>query len=145
MCTPTEVIKGLNAAMNHVKSCGFKFSTCYPLPCKDGTDVMHLTTEELIVDDDITQARSNHVTFDNGTSGKQLKLQYHVRVLPFISGQVLDSVDKQHLTPNLLKEVGKMIGSVNKELKVSQTYTIIHLATHSILFFETGLLNETRL
>ena len=29
LCTPTEVIKGLNAMMNHVRSCQFQFALCH--------------------------------------------------------------------------------------------------------------------
>ena len=128
LCTPTEVIKGLNAMMNHIRACRFQFSTCYPLPCKDGTDVMHLTADELTnvnysggwsnqVLDEIKSDSS--LTMSSTSSCKQPELRYHVRVLVFIPGQVFDSVDKQHLTPALLQEVGEMIGKLNREVKVS--------------------------
>lgn len=102
MCTPTEVIKGINAMMKYVQECKFKFLTSYPLPSENGTDVVHLTAKELAGEGKSTQS----------------ELQYHVQVFPFIAGEVLDSVGKQYMTPTLLQEVGEMIGKLNKELKV---------------------------
>ena len=111
-----------------------------PLPCKDGTDVVHLTADELTDNTTDLYERPDQLLSQDSRSSmtgkiltEQTKLQYHVRVLPFISGQVLDSVDKRYLTPALLQEVGRTIGSVNKELKV-RFYTRFFYIDITILF-----------
>ena len=44
--------------------------------------------------------------------------EFSARVMRFVSGQTLDSLDKQHLTPKLLFEVGAYIGRVDTALQV---------------------------
>lgn len=144
LCTPAEVIKGLNAVMNHVKSCNFQFETCYPLPCKDGTDVLHLTAAELTGESgDVEGSDHKVITKEpNSWTSEQPELRYHVRVLPFISGEVFDSVDKKFLTPMLLQEVGEMIGKVDKELKVSATTMVTCTIDNTVVLCNAGELHQ---
>lgn len=128
LCASDGVMRGLNKLMSHVRLCEFPFSTCYALPSRAGTDVVHLAAEELTVEYDFeTPELSSQGCEDSAmvdcvgdTSYIDVmpKLLYHVRVLPFIPGQVFDSIEKEQITPMLLHEIGEMLGRVNKELKV---------------------------
>lgn len=43
-------------------------------------------------------------------------VRYPVYLLPYIPGKLFDSLEKKHLTPALLYEVGELVGKIDKEL-----------------------------
>ena len=47
------------------------------------------------------------------------ELTYCVRVVRFVSGQTLDSIGREHVTPRLLFEVGQYLGRIDTALNVS--------------------------
>ena len=47
-------------------------------------------------------------------------MRYPVYLLSYIPGKLFDSLEKKHLTPALLYEVGELVGKIDKELMVWQ-------------------------
>ena len=111
--TGFPVIKGLNKLMYHISS-RFKFATPCPIVGRTGTDIVLLTAEQMVVNEvdeesyDNTNKKSSNVNY----------MEYPVCLLPFIRGEVFDAVDKQYLTPAVLREVGETLAMIDKELKV---------------------------
>ena len=91
------VVEGLNKLMHHLRSRRFKFLTPYPFFSTTGKDFLDCTC--------VTE------------SG--VAIRYHLRLLPFIPGELLDDVDKKYLTSALLSDIGEMVATTDKELKVS--------------------------
>ena len=113
VCTRFPVIKGLNKLMYHISSSGFKFATPCPIVGRTGTDIVLLTAEQMVLNE------VDEESYDtNKKSSNANNMEYPVRLLPFIRGEVFDAVDKQCLTPAVLREVGETLAMIDKELKV---------------------------
>lgn len=97
---PYGLIEGINAVTNYLKSKGF--SCPYPLPSRKGKEVEVLSQIQLLAGDVGANA-----------SG----VQFCVRVLVFIPGETLDSVQ---LTPKLAYDVGNYIGRMDAMLQVNR-------------------------
>lgn len=110
--TSFPVVKGLNDLMYHISSKKFKFSTPYPLLSSDGRGILQLASDELSLDTNGLDG-----VLPNDTAIKQ-EMKYHLRLLPYIPGELFDHVEKQHLTPQLLNDVGEVLATIDKELKV---------------------------
>ena len=54
-----------------------------------------------------------------GASHSSSSETYAVRIMHFIAGEMLDSIDKKYITPKLLKEGGAFLGRLDLALKVS--------------------------
>lgn len=123
-----DVVNGLNKLLLYIKSCGFSFSSSYPLPCKSGEYVFQMTAHELTIGDvsgksghpdakEVNSAVKDSVTRSGSTNDIE-EMMYHVRVFTFLTGQEFDKIEKKYLTAPLLFEVGVMLGKIDKELKV---------------------------
>ena len=128
--TSFEEMEALVCLMKHLDSCNLKFSTPSPVTTKEGRNVIQLSSKELVVVTDeqlCSSPTGTCVKMNNGDDsivsnksvGDVRSLSYHVSVLSFIPGCVLDSIDKTLLTSAMLFQVGEMIGIVDKELRVS--------------------------
>ena len=98
-----EVIKGFNCVMNHLKGKGVQ--CCYPLTSRDGSQLELYSESQLLKDG------GNHEE-----SGKER--EFAIRVLVFLPGEMLDSIDRVHITPRLMYETGKYIGNLDVMLQV---------------------------
>ena len=130
-----DVVNGLNKLLLHIKSCGFPFSSSYPLPCKSSEYVSQMTARELTMEDD--SGKPEHSK--NGSANNIEEIMYHIRVFTFLTGQEIDKIEKKYLTTPLLFEVGVMLGKIDKELKVTLytrypgCYIYVSMMTHSTL------------
>ena len=104
-----EIVQEVTAAMKHINSCELFFSAPCALKSTNGNECILLTHDELTLKEAETV---------NSTPMKTEEA-YSVRVLKYIPGEMFDEVDKRFLTPDLICEIGKMIGSIDKEFKVS--------------------------
>lgn len=115
------MVKGLNKLLHHINSRGLRFATPFPLFNSAGTDILSLTAEQL------GSLPMNGVDTKNLTvNGKESSnsdgmMEYPVRLLSFIPGKLFDAVEKEYLTPAVLKNVGETLASIDKELKVKGT------------------------
>ena len=98
-CFSFEVNQGMNCVMRFLKS--REFDCPYPLLSRRGVDVEHVPEMDLIEKD-----------------GDCEKRKFSVRVVSFIPGEVMDNIDKIHITPRLLYDVGKYIGRIDTALQV---------------------------
>ena len=96
---PYQLIEGINAVTNYLKSKAF--SCPYPLTSRKGKEVEVLSENQLLAGDVGANA-----------SG----VQFCVRVLVFIPGETLNSVQ---LTPKLAYDVGNYIGRMDAMLQVN--------------------------
>ncbi len=123
VCTSFGVVKGLDEAMIHLKSCGLSFSASCPLPCRSGEHVIQLTASELTAEDCVSVAQGASATNEenvkaHSTSVAEEDMKYGVHVLTFLSGQEFDNIEKKYMTTSLLYDIGEMVGRCDKELKV---------------------------
>lgn len=96
-----SVMEGVNEVMRHLNSRSLQCP--YPLSSHTGKDLIQLSSAQLkgSADDEDEKA-----------------MKYPVYVLSFIPGEIFDHVDKRYLTPELLYEVGELLGKIDKELMV---------------------------
>jgi Ser/Thr protein kinase RdoA (MazF antagonist) len=106
--TPFPVLVGLNKMMNHISSSGFKFATPRPLFSNEGTDILSLTAEQISPSEDA--ASPSNVIASNE--------KFHICLFPYIPGKVLAALDKEYVTPTVLRSVGETLATIDKELKV---------------------------
>ena len=101
-----EVLLGINSLLNHLHANGC--TRCIrPLVGRAGADVLEITKEKLM------DYESNSDLIEKITESK-----FFMRVMTFIPGECLDTVDKHHLTPRLLYDVGNCVGSACAILQV---------------------------
>ena len=100
LSTPLDVMEGVNEVMKHLNSCSLH--SPYPVASNTGRALVELSSAELLSD-------SNH---------SDKKMKYPVYILSFIPGQIFDHVEKEILTPQLLGELGELLGKIDKELMV---------------------------
>ena len=100
---PCEVIKGLNCIMNHLKGKGVQCP--YPLTSRDGRQL------EIYSESQLLKNEGNHETSDK-------EREFGIRVLVFLPGEMLDTIDRVHITPRLMYETGKYIGNLDAALQV---------------------------
>jgi len=108
-------VQELDRLMLHLNSCGLQFAVPCPLSSRAGPDCIQLTRSELCEgnsEEPINNAHSSQFT-DSKVD------QFPVRVLTYIRGETFDSVEKKFLTPEMLRQVGEMLGYISKELKVN--------------------------
>ena len=106
-----KVLSGVNFLLKHLKSKGFE--CVQPLTSNIGTDILQIEGEDLLKFEE--DQRSDVMEFTRET-------KFPVRVLTYIPGEIFADVDRKYLTPDLLYEVGKVMGSVSKELHVSRQF-----------------------
>ena len=99
--TSKERALALSALWCHQQEKGLKYTG--PILNRQGEMVTVLTSRELLqFQDEVPQEYK----------------EFSARVMRFVPGETLDSLDKQHLTPKLLFEVGAYIGRVDTALQV---------------------------
>lgn len=131
--TSFEMIREINAVMNHINSSGFNFSAPSALITKDGSDCIQLAHDELS-GTSVNREYSSQGQEIGDCSGqdhtpagtKTETVRYFVRIFKSIAGELFDNVEKKFLTPTLLHEVGEMVGNIDKKLKVSKLCIGIH-------------------
>lgn len=111
--TSLPVLKSISKLMSYISSRGFKFSTPCPQLSSAGTDILSLTTKEL------KGLPASPKDLIAGSVENPENMEYNVLLLSFIPGELLDNIEKKYLTPAVLKEVGEMIATIDKELKVN--------------------------
>ena len=97
-----EVLQGVNEVMDHLKSKGFHCS--YAIVNRSGEKITLLSENQLLRGD------------PNVRSGRGA--QYPVRVLKYIPGEILHTVQP---TPKLAYDIGELTGSIDKALLVRLT------------------------
>lgn len=125
--TSLPVTKGLNKMMHHISSKGFNFLVPYPLLGNTNTDLLSLTAGEMTLNGSVNSTAGGNikdeelleVNFEDVAMPPQGKLEYHVRLLTYVPGELFDNVDKKYLTPTLLRDVGETLGIMDKDLKVT--------------------------
>lgn len=107
--TPYSMAVGLSALWTHLQMKGLDYTS--QIVNKQGKTVTMLTAQELQLfetgNSQITELKGNEV--------------FCMRVMRFVAGEVFDEVDKRHLTPRLMYDVGAFLGNVDTALKVRQT------------------------
>ena len=104
-----EVLKGTNALLNHLHANGC--TRCIrPLIGREGANVFVIAREKL----------REHYDSTLELSEKMVEPNVHLRILTFIPGECFDEVDKHHLTPRLLYDLGQCMGSANTVMQVLQ-------------------------
>ena len=110
---PCELLNGLNCIMNHLRGKGIQCP--YPLTSRDGSQLEICSESRLS-----KRERSDE------------EREYCAHVLFFIHGDLFDKIDRVHITPRLVYETGKYIGSLDAALQVgclySNTWVIISCA-----------------
>ena len=107
-----NVMKGINAMLNHLHS--NEFSRCIrPLVSREGTDVMEISRKKLL-------EYQSDLKLPN--AAKEAESNFYMRVVTFIPGECLDEVEKSHLTPRLLYDVGHCVGNADAILQVSNSF-----------------------
>ena len=94
-----DVLQGINKVMDHIRCKGFHCS--YAIVNRSGEKITLLSENQLV--------RGN----PNVRTGRGA--QYPVRVLKYISGEILQDVQ---LTPKLVYGIGELAGSIDKALLV---------------------------
>lgn len=94
-----SVMEGVNEVMSHLNS--HSLQSPYPLSSRTGKDLIQLSSGEL-----------------RGSTDDEKSMKYPVYVLSFIHGEIFDHVDKRYLTPELLYEIGELLGKIDMELMV---------------------------
>lgn len=115
LSTSLDVMEGVNQVMKHLNS--RSLLSPYPLSSQTGRDVFQLSGAELKdvnSEENIMSAERKK----DGDSEEDNVMKYPVYVLSFIPGQIFDHVEKKHITPALLYEVGELLGKIDKELMV---------------------------
>lgn len=99
---------GLSALWTHLQMKGLDYTS--QVVNKRGNTVTTLTVQELL-------------KFTDGPHETELRRSevFSMRVMKFVPGEILDKVDKQHLTPRLMYDVGAFIGRVDAALYVRKT------------------------
>ena len=104
-----DVLKGINALLKHLHANGF--TQCIsPMVSRKGADLLEITGKELFEYD-------SHLKQSEELKESAYMFSY-MKVVTFIPGECLDEVDKCYLTPRLLYDVGKCIGSAEAILRV---------------------------
>ena len=102
-----EVLLGINSLLNHLHANGY--TQCIrPLVSRAGADVLEITKEKL----------KDYESSNSDLTEKVTESKFFMRVVTFIPGECFDTVDKHHLTPRLLYDVGNCVGSACAILEV---------------------------
>ena len=101
-----ERVVGLSALWTHLQMKGLDYTR--QLMNKRRSTVTTLTMQELLKLE------------TDGPHRAELKKSavFSIRVMRFVPGEIFDKVDKKHLTPKLMYEVGAFIGKVDTALHV---------------------------
>ena len=94
-----ETLVGVNEVMDHMKHKGFHCS--FAIAGRNGEKITLLSENQLMRGDPSLRARRN--------------AQYPVRVLTYVSGETLTTVQ---LTPKLVYHIGELAGSIDRALMV---------------------------
>ena len=100
--TALDYLHGVNAMMHYLREKGF--SNCCPIASRKGSYVVSASESEIL---------------GVAREGAPSSTTYPVRVLTFLSGEVMDKLEKQFLTPELSYSVGDLVGRMNFALQVS--------------------------
>ena len=115
-----DVLLGINALLNHLHANGC--TRCIrPLVGRAGADVLEITKEKLM------EYGSN-----SDLTEKMKESKCFMRVVTFIPGECLDTVDKHHLTPRLLYDVGNCVGNACAILQVRVNISM-HMSVNKIV------------
>lgn len=109
LSTSFEVMESVNHVMKHLHS--RSLMSPYPLATQTGEDLIQLSSAQL------KESEVDSIEYQVSNEGTDI-MNYPVYVLSFIPGHIFDQVDKRHLTPALLCEVGELLGKIDKELMV---------------------------
>ncbi len=99
MLYPRDLVDGLNCMMSHLRGKGIQCP--YPLTSRNGRQLEICSESRLL---------------KRETNDKEK--EYCVRVFFFIRGEIFDKIDKVHITPGLVYETGKYVGSLDAALQV---------------------------
>ena len=106
-----KVLQGVNEVMDHLKYKGFRCS--YAIVNRSGEKITLLSENQLLRGD------------PNVRTGRGA--QYPVRVLRYISGEILQNIQ---LIPKLVYGIGELAGSIDKALLVRPVHFLITSQTH---------------
>ena len=95
-----DVLEGLNAVMLFLSERDLEVPCCCPVASRAGTHVVVISEREMTGEPARSDAR------------------YPVKVVRFIPGEVMDKLEKRHLTPELSYSVGCMVGRLDLALQV---------------------------
>ncbi len=98
--TSHDMVVGISEVWAHIASKGFTYSSC--LRNCEGKAVTFVP-KSLCEEADVSGSTET----------------YAARILHYVSGEVFDSIDKQYLTPKLMREAGAFLGKLDVALKVS--------------------------
>ena len=101
--TDIDFLRGVNAVMQYLSEKGF--SNCCPIASRRGSYVVSASESEIL-----------GVACEIAPSS----MMYPVRVLTFLSGEVMDKLEKEFLTPELSYSVGDLVGRMDLTLQVAK-------------------------
>ena len=99
--TTVDVLEGLNAVMLFLSEGDLEVPCCRPVASRAGSHVVVVSESEMTGEPTRSDAR------------------YPVRVVRFIPGEVMDKLEKRHLTRELSYSVGRMVGRLDLALQVT--------------------------
>ena len=99
--TTVDVLEGLNAVMLFLNERDLEVPCCHPVASRAGSHVVVVPESEMTGEPAGSDAR------------------YPVRVVRFIPGEVMDKLEKRHLTRELSYSVGRMVGRLDLALQVA--------------------------
>ena len=100
---PCKILDSLNNIMNHLKGKGVRCP--YPLKSKNGRQL------EIYSESQLLRSTGSYERSDR-------EREFGIRVLIFLPGELLDKIDRVHITPRLMYETGKYIGKLDAALQV---------------------------
>ncbi len=106
---PCKILDSLNNIMNHLK--GKEVRCPYPLKSKNGKLLEICSESQLLRSEGSCES-----------SGKER--EFGVRVLIFLPGELLDKIDRVHVTPKLMFETGQYFGKLDAALQVCVMYMV---------------------
>lgn len=104
-----EEIKGINFITRHLNNQGFR-GIQDALSNRNGQDVF------VILRDDVLEYCNLGDSADPPLAEASI---YYLRVMTYIPGELYKEIDRRYITPDLLLELGSVIGRMAKELQVS--------------------------
>ena len=106
-----ELVDGLTKMMLFVESRGFTCSS--PIASRTG-QYSHMATEQELLGG-----------MSAADDGEEETVEYPVRVMKYIPGELMDKLDKCYLTPQLSYDVGHYVGRMDHALQVHAVDTCV--------------------
>ena len=113
------ILGGINTLLDYLQSKGIA-ECIHPLRSRQGKTVLEITGEDLACYETDTNLKLK-------TTKDFKEIKYLIVLVTFIPGESLDQIEKSHLTPKLLYDIGNLVGKVDSVLHVSCMHVFTHI------------------